>query len=461
MGRFLVIGGGISGLSAAYYLAKKFDPTEITLIEATPELGGVIRGTTFGERWVETGPDSFITRNSAAVDLAGELGLTCDLTSPATNSAYIYSNSRLHPMPKGTVFGAPSDLNKFLGNSLISKYGQARAALELILLSPKLYGDTTVGRFAKRRWGKEVTEKLIDPLVGGIHAGSAFELSLELCAPQYLNASKSKGSVSRALRDQARSALSQSMGGPAFYSFGNGLSQLVESLSIQLRNAGVQIITSSNSSEIVRNPDGFTVKTSGGNIHAEAVICATPAYVTSNLVAQLSKKASELLGVIDYASPIMTLISYPDDCLDRPLEGSGVLVPKTNRTLITAVTFGSNKWPLWKSEGETFLRVSSGRFGDNRAMEHSDESLVANLESELSKIIGTKGSSIRAKSYRWQRSLPQYRPYHKDLIERIRENLPEGIELAGAPFVGVGIPACITSGKLSAERLSARFASHC
>ncbi|NNN19778.1 MAG: protoporphyrinogen oxidase, partial [Acidimicrobiaceae bacterium] len=177
MTKAVVIGGGISGLASAYFLSQKMAPGDITVLESSDHFGGTIKGTQFGLSRVETGPDSFITRNPSAVELIEDLKLSDDLISPATSSAFIYSRSRLHPIPGGTVFGAPSNFKKFWGNSLLSKTGQARAALEPLLGRAKIDNDTTVGSFSKKRWGKEVTENLIDPLVGGIHAGSVYQLS--------------------------------------------------------------------------------------------------------------------------------------------------------------------------------------------------------------------------------------------------------------------------------------------
>lgn len=452
MTQVVVVGGGISGLASAFFLSQRCDPSEIVLLESTDRIGGTIRGAKFGDRNVETGPDSFITRNPAALSLVEELGIADKLISPATNSAFVYSRSKLHPIPSGTVFGAPSDFRKFIGNSLISKRGQLRAALEPLLGKVRITGDTTVGSFSRKRWGKEVTERLIDPLVGGIHAGDSYRLSLAQCAPQYLKAAQTSRSVSAGLKAQM-SNYSRSER-PAFYSLDGGLSELVNSLTERLLALKVKVISNAAALEIIPRSGGYQVVTQDHLYDAEGIVCATPAYVASRLLRAVSEESSGLLDTIEYASPIMTLLSYDDGAFKDPLVGSGVLVPKPNGMLTTAITIATNKWPGLKDEDTTILRVSAGRFGDERAWKFSDEALVASLEAEVSEILGASTRSLANEVSRWRKRIPQFKPYHDQLVKRIREGLPRGIELAGAPFNGVGIPACITSGLHAADRLA-------
>lgn len=451
MSRVIVIGGGISGLSSAYYLSKYIPPSQIVILESTDRLGGLIKSAQFGSASVETGPDSFITRIPTALELARELELDSALISPATNSAYIYHNSKLHPIPKGTVFGAPSDLGTFFGNSLISLPGKIRALAEPLLAKANIPGDITVGKFAQDRWGKEVAQILVDPLVGGIHAGSAFELSLMKCAPQYFTAAKSHRSVTKGLN--AMTMRTQKAAHPPFYSLQGGLTSLVEAIRQNLIAAGVTIVANFSVGLIEDTKDGFRVHGDSSTFESEKVICATPAHVSTNLLKKISPRASTLLDTIDYSSPIMTLLAYESDSFPKRPIGSGVLVPRPNRMLTTAVTFASNKWPGWESEGEFLFRISSGRHGDSRAWKLNDEALVSNLEVELQDILATKARSIRSEVHRWGKSLPQFRPFHDQLVSRIRESLPKNLELAGSAYKGVGIPACILSGKEAAERL--------
>lgn len=457
MSRAIVIGGGISGLSSAYYLAKYMNPRDIVVIEANDHLGGIVQSAYFGSRLVEAGPDSFITRMPSALDLATELGLLDFLISPTNTSAYIFRSSKLHAIPKGTVFGAPSDFSKFRGNSLISLPGQFRAALEPLLGQANIQNDMTIGNFAKRRWGSEIAKYLIDPLVGGIHAGSAFELSLEKCAPQYLNAASRGRSVSRSLSLRGEVHTGGTL--PTFYSLQKGLSQLIEALVSSLKNQGVQIITSCRAQQIVRNGDGFSVHSDLKTFDVESVISAAPAHISADLVRPLTTKAHQLLGAIDYSSPIITLLEYDEEAFNQPLNGSGVLIPRPNGLLATAITFASNKWPSWKNDGETLLRVSASRHGDKRAWKLDDEALKANLEVEMAKVIGAKSKATRAQIHRWDRSLPQFRPFHNERIRRIEEALPEGVAIAGSSVIGVGIPSCIESGKQAALKLATRLSS--
>jgi oxygen-dependent protoporphyrinogen oxidase len=451
MSRVIVIGAGISGLSSAYYLSKYIPPSQIVILESTDRLGGVIKTAQFGSASVEAGPDSFITRIPTVLELAQELELDSALISPATNSAYIYNNSKLHPIPKGTVFGAPSDLGTFFGNSLISLPGKIRALAEPLLAKANIPGDITVGKFAQDRWGKEVAQILVDPLVGGIHAGSAFELSLIKCAPQYFTAAKSHRSVTKGLN--AMTMRAEKAAHPPFYSFKGGLTSLVQAMHQYLVTAGVTIVPNFSVWLIENTKDGFKVHGDNSTFESEKVICATPAHVSANLLKKISSRASALLDTIDYSSPIMTLLAYESNALSERPVGSGVLVPKPNKMLTTAVTFASNKWPDCTSEGEFLFRISSARHGDSRAWKLNDEALISNLEVELRDILATRARSIRSEVHRWGKSLPQFRPFHDQLVSRIRESLPKNLELAGSAYKGVGIPVCISSGKEAAERL--------
>lgn len=451
MSRVIVIGAGISGLSSAYHLSKFIPPSQIVILESTDRLGGVIKSSKFGATPVEAGPDSFITRIPTALELAQELALESALISPATSSAHIYHNSKLHPIPKGTVFGAPSDFGTFFGNSLVSLPGKIRAVAEPLLGKADIPGDITVGKFAQRRWGKEVAQVLVDPLVGGIHAGNAFELSLLKCAPQYFTAAKSHRSVSKGLNSLTKRV--EKAVHPPFYSFQGGLSILVDALRQHLVSSGVRIVPECKVWLIEDINDGFRVHGERGTFESEKVICATPAHVSANLLNKISSRASSLLNTIDYSSPIMTLLAYESEAFPKMPTGSGVLVPKPNKMLTTAVTFASNKWPGWTSEGEFLFRISSGRHRDSRAWKLNDEALISNLEVELRNILSIKASSIRSEVHRWNKSLPQFRPFHDQLVSRIRESLPKNLELAGSAYKGVGIPACILSGREAAERL--------
>lgn len=448
----VVIGGGISGLSSAYFLSENIDPEEILLIEGAGRMGGVIQTSTISQGAIEAGPDSFITRNASAYDLVRQLGLEEALIAPATGSAFIYARSALHPIPKGTVFGAPSDLRKFAGNTLISTRGQLRAALEVLLPRTKVPDDMTVGSFARRRWGNEVAEWLIDPLVGGIHAGSAFDLSLERCAPQYLKASRLSRSVTLGLSGMGSSQAKPAL--PMFYSLEGGLERLVEALHSRLRDRGVRIVSNSAALGILKHHQGFEITTNEHVFNARGVICAVPSHIGSKLLRNLDGELAKLLGLIDYSSPIMAILAYPEDAFAHELEGSGVLVPRPTRMLTTAVTFASNKWPASKPPGEHILRVSAGRYRDERAWRLGDEDLINSLHTEISVILGAATSPIRSEIHRWPKSLPQFKPFHGALVDKIMNNLPKGFALAGSPFLGVGIPACISSGSDAARKLA-------
>lgn len=440
-----VVGGGITGLSAAWELAR--GGARVTVLEASPRLGGKIVTEEFRGRPVDLGPDAFLARLPDAVQLCQELGLDDELVGVATETASIWMRGRLRPLPGGTVLGAPAGVGALAGmarSGVVSPAGVARAALDLVLPSSKLGLDPSVGDIVTARFGREIHERLVDPLVGGIHAGPSSELSAEAAAPQLAAGARGERSLLLGLRRLRRTTPSPAAPGPTFVSLVGGLGTLVARLERALLDAGVRI-------ELGRTVDHVPLPGTG------TTILTTPAPVTAALVEESSPDAAAELAAVEHASVILAVVSYPLAALPggRPPPGSGFLVPQREGRLMTACSFASSKWPHLAAPDEMVVRVSAGRWGDGRAGALDDAELLSLLHHELTHALGLRREPLAGRVTRWPAAFPQYRPGHLGRVARIEAALARdipGVLVAGAAFRGVGVPACIAQGRAAARR---------
>ncbi len=459
--RVAVVGGGITGLAAAHALQAA--GAEVVLLEAGDRLGGKIHTEDFDGLPVDTGPDAFLARVPWATALCRELGLGDQLVSPSSG-AWIWSRGRLHALPDGLVLGVPARLRPLARSGILSPLGRARAGLDVVL--PRRTGragdgDVAVGRLVRARLGHEVAERLVDPLVGGINAGDADHLSTAAAVPQLADVARRHRSLVLGLRAQRR-ANPPDPAAPVFYSLPGGLGVLVDALAAALGAVDVRMRT--RVTALTPAPGGFRLDTEGPDGPADlpvgAVVLATPAFVTAPLLAGHVPAAAAHLGAIEHASVALTLMAFPSAAVPGPLEGTGLLVPRPERTLTTAVTWASSKWPHLARPDRVLLRVSAGRHGDRRALELDDGDLVSALLPELERIMGIRDAPAGWRVHRWERSFPQYTPGHLDRVAAVEAAVAEalpGVALAGAAYRGVGIPACIRQGQQAAQRVLAHL----
>lgn len=453
MTRVAVVGGGITGLAAAWELLAS--GAEVAVLEAGSRLGGRILTEEVAGRRIDLGPDAFLARVPHALDLCRELGLEGEIVHPAADGASIWSGNRLRPLPSGLVLGAPTgipDLAALVRAGLVSRTGAARAALDLVRPATSFGPDPSVGEVVGRRLGREVFRAVVDPLVGGIHAGSSVRLSARAAAPQLADGARSR-SLMLGLRAARRAAREVSLTGtgaagaapapaPLFASVGGGLGRLVEALEVRLRDGGAALST------------GVAVDTVPVPGY-DASVVATPAPVTARLVGAASPDAAADLRAIEYSSVALAVLVYPTTALGRALEGTGFLVPAAEGRLLTACSFGSAKWPHWAAPGDLVLRASAGRSGDERALNLGDTELVERLHDELAAALGLLRGPRATRVTRWEQAFPQYRPGHLDRVARaetaVARDIP-GVTIAGAGYRGVGIAACIAQGRSAARQ---------
>lgn len=464
MSQITIVGGGISGLVTAYRLASDH---QVTLVESDDRLGGCLHSTTLNGAvpvGLDTGAEASLHRRRETKDLAVELGLDAQFPSTA-HSSRVLSSGGLHAIPKRTVMGVPGDPAEV--RDLLGAATTDRIAHETIT-GPIDGEDTSLGDFLTDRLGADLVDTLVDPLLGGVYAGRCRDLSLASTVPALLPAAVEGTSVldlvQRLLAERDAQAASQPADEdppPVFMSLEGGINQLVPALEERIRELGGTIRTGTHVNSVGRTADSWTVRTGDSDLESETVVLATPAHVTTDLIAEAAPTSASLLASVPYATT--ALIPALVEIGGRRLEGSGFLVPPTEKAFIKASTFVSNKWPWVREripEGTALIRMSIGRFGDGPGgwQDCDDEELIARAFEDW-KDIADRGSDrlIAAEAHRWDHALPQYLPGHSGMVTCIDEETSGigGLELAGSAYFGVGIPACIARAEEVAHRVNA------
>lgn len=446
----VVVGGGIAGLAAAHRLLSSPGAPRVTVVEAADELGGKIRTTPFaGRPAVDEGADAFLARVPWAVDLARDLRLTDQLASPTASGAFVWFDG-LHPIPDGLLLGLPTGIRALAGSHLLSWRGKARAALEPFLPRTDLAADS-VGAFVRTRFGDQVHERLVDPLIGSIYATDTNRFSLA-AVPQLAAVAARDRSVLLGARRSRRTAAAAASG-PIFLTPTDGVAALVRAAAEAIVELGGEIVTGERIDSLERTGDGWLV----GGRAADGVVLACPAFAAAPLLSATSPDAARGLASIEYADVALITIALAPHTLPRGVSGrSGYLVPKPVQRLVTAVSFGSQKWDHWAAgDGSALLRISLGRDG-LPVLHLTDEQLVAAALDEVGAHLGITLEPTDIRISRWHRAFPQYRPHHgvrtAELEATLRSDAP-GVLVAGASYHGIGIPACIRSGQQAADVL--------
>lgn len=467
MKRVVVIGGGISGLTAAYRL-HKVDPTlEIILIERDHRFGGKVLTEHIDGFVVEGAADSFLSRKPRGVGLCEELGIAQDLYGRNPNQAKTFVNyeGALYPLPTGLSGMIPTDLDALADNPLISPAGKERLAQEpTIPPEPKSLGDESVATFVGRRLGREVYDKLVEPLMSGIYAGNGDQLSLAATFPQLRQIELAHGSLLKGLtatsetQSKIQNLKSQIPTYPPFVSLPGGMGVLVNTLVKQL--AAATLLTGLSATYIRRNRTrpGYLVALDNGEvIPADALILTTPAFVTAALVDDLDPALAASHVAIPYASSAIVHLGYtlarPGGLPLQPPTGYGYVIPRIAKTDVLACTWSSNKWQGRAPEGSFLLRVYLGRYGQRDVTQCRDAELFALARREVAETLGINADPLLQRAYRWPLSMPQYILGHLDHLAQIEARLLHhpGLFLAGAAYRGVGIPDCIREGENAAQ----------
>jgi oxygen-dependent protoporphyrinogen oxidase len=446
-----VIGGGISGLAAAWELREVAD---VTVFEPG-RLGGRILTTPFAGRLVDEGPDAFITRAPEALLLCEEVGISEDLISPAAGRALLWMGGQLRPIPEGLVLGVPRRLSGVLRSRILSPAGVARAACDLVLPRGRPPATLTVRELVASRFGAQVADRLVDPLVGGIHAGSTASLAAAEVTPMLVAAAERSRSLLLGLRSGPAPDR-----GPQFAAPRGGLGQLVDALVAKLREKGVRFVA--EPVEAVRAERGPGVTVLPDPESYDGAVVATPAAVAADL---LGVPGAADLARVRTASVALVTVAF--DEVVAPPGWSGFLVPRGEGRLLTACSFGSNKWPHWAGQGQSVVRLSAGRDVDPAGtatrpspapapalLDLTDDELTGRLVEELGEALGRPLAPTAVRVSRWPDAFPQYHVGHGRRVAQVetavRAALPT-VALAGAAYQGSGLPACIASGRRAAR----------
>ncbi|MFD8951489.1 protoporphyrinogen oxidase [Streptomyces xanthophaeus] len=461
-GHVVVIGGGIAGLAAAHRLLA--DGVRVTLIEAGPRLGGKLHAGELAGAPVDLGAESVLARRPEAVDLARSVGLGEALQAPATATAHLWTRGALRPMPRGHVMGVPGDLGPLAASGVLSAEGLARIEAERELAPTEIGEDVAVGEYVAARLGREVVDRLVEPLLGGVYAGNAYRISMRAAVPQLFEAARTHRSLFEGVRElQRRAAAQPAAAGPVFAGIDGGIGRLPAAVAEACRRAGARILTGTPVREVLRTAEGWRVVTATGTVDADGVILATPAGPAAQLLDRLVPAAAAELRGVEYASMALVTMAFRRSDLPPAItEGgaSGFLVPPVDGRTIKASTFSSNKWAWAGADPELFLlRTSVGRHGDEGELKREDGELVAVSLADLGEAVGLAARPVASTVTRWDGGLPQYPVGHLDRVARIRAAVAAlpGLAVCGALYDGVGIPACIASAGKAADAVTAAF----
>jgi oxygen-dependent protoporphyrinogen oxidase len=443
--RFIVAGGGISGLTAARDLAEAGH--DVLLLEGTDRLGGKLRRGEAAGIAVDVGAEAMINRRPEGVALATAVGLP--VIHPTGATSRIWTRGALRPLPR-SLMGAPLDLDQLDESGILSADGSRRAREQQV---PTVDGDVSVGDLVAQRYGDEVVDRLVEPLLGGVYAGQARSISVRAAVPQLVDLLTREEVV---VPDGPASAAA-----PVFAGVPGGMWQLPEAVETALLATGrVDIRLGAVVRELRRTPDGFAVGTDEGTESADGVVLATPAAPTARLLADLAPAAAAELSDIGYASSAVVTFAFRADQAGVAVDigASGFLVPPVDGHAVKAATFSFAKWDWVRAAGGDLLilRTSLGRYGEEQALQVADEDLVRASLADLEAATGLTAAPVDAVVQRWGGGLPQYAVGHVDRVARVRAAVAAvpGLAVCGAAYDGVGIAACIASGQRAAAELS-------
>lgn len=439
----VVVGAGITGLAAAHDLVRR--GRDVIVLEASAHVGGKIKGGPVGGAAlpfeVDEAADGFLAREPEMTDLCVELGLGDRLTSPRPGGAFLWVDGGLRRIPP-SVLGAPLDPEAVAASGIVGPSGVAALVEGLHADLPPLEGDASVGAVLRPRLGDEVVARMVDPLLGGINAGSADRLSIRSGAAALADAAARGGRFIDALRAHVAAARP----GPVFHGVEGGSRLIVQALVDEL---GDRIRTDEPVTALTRTADGWTVHGATGSLDASRVVLTTPAWVTADLLASHAPEAATRFAALEYADAVLVTFVARRAQVAHELDGAGFLVPRDQDLLMTATSISSSKWSHYDDGDHVVLRVSAGRTDDPRWTQRPIDDVVATLRAELEQTIGLTGPTVHRVS-EWRRCLPQYRPGHLDRCDRIDEVLASdapGVVVAGASMRGLGLPACVRQGR--------------
>jgi protoporphyrinogen/coproporphyrinogen III oxidase len=456
--RVAIIGGGIAGMSAAWELEHR--GIDYTLIESADRLGGKVRTELihgYGDKpfVVEIGPDAFLTRKPWLVELANELGIDTRFSpvQKQRHSIYVLSQGKPVPMPKGLQLLVPTDFWALLQSPLFSPWGKLRMLTDWFIPPRLESADESLAQFVTRRLGKEVLDKLGDPLLAGVYNAEAECQSILATFPQFPALEREYGSLIRGMRAKQRNSNEDNQ--PALISFETGSQEIVDAVATRLTgdvrlNTKVTGITGFAGQYQIMTDHGILVE-------ADALIVAVPANIAAAILTEIAPRSAEQLREIRFAGVGSMSLAFRREDVAHPLDGIGLVIPSSEKCKIDGITWSSSKWAHAAPEGYTLLRVFFGGPHTRDTLDLDDAALLMVVHQELQSILGITSEPLFYRAYRWHDGYPQYDIGHQERVASIKANLPKGIELAGNSYYGVGVPDTIHHARLAARKVAAEL----
>jgi len=457
--KVVIIGGGISGLSAAYYLQKSINarrlPIEVQLIEASHRLGGKMQTVIRDGFIIERGPDSFLARKTSIINLAKEVGMEDKLVPNSTGKSFVLANEKLFSIPGGAMMGIPTEIGPFVTTGLISIPGKLRAAADLVLPRSESGKDQSLGEFFRRRLGDELVENLIEPLLSGIYAGDIDQLSLQATFPQFYEVEQKYRSLilgmKKTIPSQPKPKEMKEKKTGGFLTFKTGLQSFAEAIEAKL--AHESILKGHRVEKIIRVNQKYEIYLNNGEmLIADSIIAATPHKVTQAMFSDYP--FFEPFKSVPSTSVATVALAFPEEAIKQDIDGTGFVVSRNNDYSITACTWTHKKWIHSAPKGKALLRCYVGKAGDETIVDLSDDQIVKIVLEDLKKTMDITMNPDFFIVSRWKNSMPQYTVGHKQRLKKILEHMKTelpGVFLAGSSYGGVGMPDCIDQGEAAVQ----------
>ena len=455
-----VVGGGVSGLATAYRLVERLGADAgVVVLEAADRPGGKVTTRTVAGLPVDTGPDAYLSRAPELRELVARLGLADDVVGPLPGGAFVWSRGELHPIPAGGFFGIPDRVLPLLRSRLLSPVGVLRAGADLVRPRTALTDDPSVADVVRPRLGTEVYDRLVQPLLGGVHAGAADRLSAASTVPEVLGIARGGRSLVLSMRRRRRAIpVSTTPPAPPLVSLSGGMTRLVDALVAAIGPSRVR--TSSPVTTLRRDGRSWVLETPRGRVVASHVVLAAPAYVTADLVEAVAPELAGQLRSIEYVGVANVTLALP-----RPevgaLVGTGFLVPPVEHDIVVGCTWLTSKWPHLAGQDVVLVRSMVGRDGDQRWLDMDDDELVAAVRASLAQMMALTATPTEVLVQRWPAAMPQYVVGHGarlTTIDALVDELP-GLSLTGAAYRGAGLAGCVSSAWRTADAVVDAIAS--